>query len=108
MNTYLALQSYVDAQIGTVLSALAAQPSVQANTVVLFTSDHGEYGGSHGMRGKGASAYEEAIRVPLYVRDFRGLATAAPGVGRTQLTSSVDVVPLLLTLATGSSALAPS
>jgi arylsulfatase A-like enzyme len=104
MNTYLMLQSHVDAQIGAVLAALAAQPAVQANTVVLFTSDHGEYGGSHGMRGKGASAYEEAIRVPLYVRDFRGLACAAPGVGRTQLTSSVDVVALLLTLATGSSA----
>jgi arylsulfatase A-like enzyme len=104
MNTYLMLQSSLDAQIGTVLSALAAQPSVQANTVVLFTSDHGEYGGSHGMRGKGASAYEEAIRVPLYVRDFRGIATAAPALGRTQLTSSVDVVPLLLTLARGSSA----
>ncbi len=104
MNTYLLLQSYLDASIGSVLSALAAQPSVLANTVVLFTSDHGEYGGSHGMRGKGASAYEEAIRVPLYVRDFRGLACAAPAVPRTQLTSSVDVVPLLLTLATGSSA----
>jgi arylsulfatase A-like enzyme len=104
MDTYLMLQSYVDAQIGTVLDALAAQPAVQANTVVLFTSDHGEYGGSHGMRGKGASAYEEAIRVPLYVRDFRGVATTAPAIGRTQLTSSVDVVALLLTLATGSSA----
>jgi arylsulfatase A-like enzyme len=104
MDTYLMLQSYVDAQVGAVLAALAAQPAVHANTVVLFTSDHGEYGGSHGLRGKGASAYEEAVRVPLYVRDFRGLATAAPAVGRTQLTSSVDVATLLLTLATGSSA----
>jgi arylsulfatase A-like enzyme len=104
MDTYLMLQSYVDTHIGEVLAALASQPAVQANTVVLFTSDHGEYGGSHGMRGKGASAYEEAIRVPLYVRDFRGLACAAPARGRTQLTSSVDVVPLLLTLATGSRA----
>jgi arylsulfatase A-like enzyme len=104
MDTYLMLQSYVDAQIGGVLAALASQPAVQANTVVLFTSDHGEYGGSHGMRGKGASAYEEAIRVPLYVRDFRGLLAAAPAVGRTQLTSSVDVIALLLTLATGSRA----
>jgi arylsulfatase A-like enzyme len=102
MDTYLMLQSYVDAQIGAVLAALAAQPAVHANTVVIFTSDHGEYGGSHGMRGKGASAYEEAIRVPLYVRDFRGLVTAAPARGRTQLTSSVDIVALLLTLATGS------
>ena len=42
---------------------------MSGNTVILFTSDHGEYGGSHGMRGKGASAYEEAIHVPLYVSD---------------------------------------
>jgi arylsulfatase A-like enzyme len=104
MDTYLMLQSYVDANVGTVLSALASQPAVQANTIVLFTSDHGEYGGSHGMRGKGASAYEEAIRVPLYVRDFRGRAAAAPAIPRTQLTSSVDIVGLLLTLATGSGA----
>jgi arylsulfatase A-like enzyme len=107
MDTYLLLQSYVDAQIRVVLDALATQPAVQANTVVLFTSDHGEYGGSHGMRGKGASAYEEAIRVPLTVRDLRprGRAlTAASNVPRTQLTSSVDVVGLLLTLASGSGA----
>jgi arylsulfatase A-like enzyme len=90
-----------------VLATLASQPAVRANTVVLFTSDHGEYGGSHGMRGKGASAYEEAIRVPLSVRDFRPAhtaVTAAPAVPRSQLTSSVDVVGLMLSLATGSNA----
>jgi arylsulfatase A-like enzyme len=90
-----------------VLRTLLTQPEVRANTVVVFTSDHGEYGGSHGLRGKGASAYEEAIRVPLSVRDFRPAAsavTAATGVPRTQLTSSVDVVGLLLTLGTGSNA----
>ena len=105
MDTYLMLQSYVDRQIGGVLQTLASQPAVRANTVVLFTSDHGEYGGSHGMRGKGASAYEEAIRVPLSVRDLRPAqvaATAASGISRAQLTSSVDVVGLLLSLATGS------
>ena len=104
MNTYLLLQTYVDRQIGRVLAKLAARPAVSANTVIVFTSDHGEYGGAHGMRGKGASAYEEAINVPLYVSDRRGVATAAPGVPRTQLTSSVDVVGLLLSLATGSNA----
>jgi arylsulfatase A-like enzyme len=107
MDTYLMLQSYVDQQIGSVLRTLASQPAVRANTVVLFTSDHGEYGGSHGMRGKGASAYEEAIRVPLSVRDFRPVraaATAATAVPRSQLSSSVDVVGLLLTIATGSNA----
>jgi arylsulfatase A-like enzyme len=104
MNTYLLLQSYVDAQIGTVLATLASKAQVQANTIVVFTSDHGEYGGSHGMRGKGASAYEEAIRVPLYVYDPRGIATAAVGTPRNQLTSSVDVIGLLLSLASGANA----
>ncbi|HUN79248.1 MAG TPA: sulfatase-like hydrolase/transferase [Solirubrobacteraceae bacterium] len=107
MDTYLMLQGYVDQQIRAVLRTLLTQPEGRANTVVVFTSDHGEYGGSHGMRGKGASAYEEAIRVPLSVRDLRpaGRAiTAATGVPRTQLTSSVDVVGLLLTLGTGSNA----
>jgi arylsulfatase A-like enzyme len=104
MNTYLLLQTYVDRQIGRVLAKLAARPEVSANTVIVFTSDHGEYGGSHGMRGKGASAYEEAIHIPLYVSDRRGVATAATDVPRTQLTSSVDIVGLLLSLATGSNA----
>jgi len=104
MNTYLLLQSYVDRQVGRVLAKLASRPRVSGNTVILFTSDHGEYGGSHGMRGKGASAYEEAIHVPLYVSDRRGVATAATDVPRGQLTSSVDIVALLLSLATGSDA----
>ncbi|HEY2537133.1 MAG TPA: sulfatase-like hydrolase/transferase [Solirubrobacteraceae bacterium] len=101
-NLYAKLQLEVDQHIGRVLDALASRPRVAANTVVVFTSDHGEYGGSHGLRGKGASAYEEAIRVPLLVRDPRGVLTSAPEIPRTQLTSSVDVAPLLLTIASGS------
>jgi arylsulfatase A-like enzyme len=104
MNTYLLVQSYVDHQVGRVLATLATHPRVRENTIVLFTSDHGEYGGSHGMRGKGASAYEEAIRVPLYVHDPRGVSTAATSTPRYQLTSSVDFSALLLTLAAGSGA----
>jgi arylsulfatase A-like enzyme len=102
MDTYLLLQSYVDVQIGRVLATLASNPTAAANTVIVFTSDHGEYCGSHGMRGKGASAYEEALRVPLYVYDPRGVITAAAQVPRTQLTSSADVVPLMLTIGWGS------
>jgi arylsulfatase A-like enzyme len=103
MNTYLLLQSYVDVQIGGVLAALQSRPQVAANTIVIFTSDHGEYAGSHGLRGKGASAYEEAIRVPLAVYDPRGVLTNAPEQPRSQLTSSADVAALMLTIAAGSS-----
>ncbi|HUB74169.1 MAG TPA: sulfatase-like hydrolase/transferase [Solirubrobacteraceae bacterium] len=102
MDTYLLLQGYVDVQIGRVMEALASRPEVAANTIVIFTSDHGEYGGSHGLRGKGASAYEEALRVPLEVYDPRGLLGAAPQLPRSQLTSSADVVALMLTIASGS------
>jgi arylsulfatase A-like enzyme len=104
LDLYIKLQRVVDHQIGQVLHTLHSRPEVAANTVIVFTSDHGEYGASHGLRGKGASAYEEAIRVPLIVKDPRGILTAAPGQVRTQLTSSVDVAPLLLTIASGSSA----
>jgi arylsulfatase A-like enzyme len=104
LDLYLQLLAEVDNHIGAVLNTLASRPDVAANTVILFTSDHGEYGASHGMRGKGGGAYEEAIRVPLIVNDLRGQITAAPETERTGLTSSVDVAPLLLDIATGSPA----
>ncbi|HSZ14083.1 MAG TPA: sulfatase-like hydrolase/transferase [Solirubrobacteraceae bacterium] len=102
LDLYLKIQMAVDHHIGRVLRTLESRPEVAANTVIVFTSDHGEYGASHGLRGKGASAYEECIRVPLIVKDPRGLLTAAPETPRTQLTSSVDLAPLLLTIGTGS------
>ena len=102
LDLYMKLQNEVDMHIGRVLSALASRPAIAANTVVVFTSDHGEYGASHGLRGKGAGAYEEAIRVPLLVKDPRGKLTDAISQPRTQLSSSVDVAPMLLTIAGGS------
>jgi arylsulfatase A-like enzyme len=104
MDLYLKLLGHVDRQIGAVIAALQSRPQVAANTVVVFTSDHGEYGASHGLRGKGAGVYEEAIKVPLIVKDLRGQLNAAPAIARTGLTSSVDVASLLLTIATGSNA----
>ena len=102
LDLYIKLQVEVDAQVGRVLDALESRPRVARDTVVVFTSDHGEYLGSHGLRGKGAGAYDEAIRVPLIVKDPRGVLTSDPETARTQLTSSVDVAPLLLRIATGS------
>jgi arylsulfatase A-like enzyme len=103
LDLYAKLQREVDRHVGSVLRQLYSRPEIAANTVVIFSSDHGEYGASHGLRGKGAGVYEEAIRVPLIVKDPRGRLTQAPEQPRTQLTSSVDVAPLLLTIATGSS-----
>jgi arylsulfatase A-like enzyme len=102
LDLYAKLQHEVDRHVGSVLQALQSHPEVAENTIVVFTSDHGEYGGAHGLRGKGAAAYEEGIRVPLIVKDPRAELTAAHGRLRNQLTSSVDIAPLLLSIASGS------
>jgi hypothetical protein len=101
LDLYYLLHEYLDQAIGSVLDALEAQPEVAENTIILFTADHGDYCGSHGMRGKGAAVYEEGIRVPLWIKDPTGQFAAQAEQDRTQITSAVDIVPLLLTFATG-------
>jgi hypothetical protein len=101
LDLYAKLQRSVDRHVGNVLQTLESQPEIAANTVIVFTSDHGEYGASHGLRGKGAAAYEEATRVPLFVKDPRGVLTRSPRTLRTQLSSSVDLAPMLLTIGAG-------
>ncbi|HTR72589.1 MAG TPA: sulfatase-like hydrolase/transferase [Solirubrobacteraceae bacterium] len=102
LDLYVKLQNEVDRHVGRILEALKSRSKIAENTVVIVTSDHGEYCGSHGLRGKGAGAYDEAIRVPLLVSDPRGQLTSEPDVQREQLSSSVDLAPLLLTIASGS------
>ena len=101
LDTYVLCQHLVDTQIGRVLLALEQSPFAQ-NTMVIFTSDHGDYAGAHGLRCKQYGFYEESILVPLIVKDPTGTWSAGEHLSRGQLSSHVDLVPLLLTLATGS------
>jgi arylsulfatase A-like enzyme len=92
-RNYAGLCSQVDQAVGRILWMLEATGQAD-NTVVVFTSDHGEMMGSHGLIGKGV-LYEEACRVPLLVRaPFRrhGLVPITPPV------SHIDLVPTLLEL----------
>jgi hypothetical protein len=91
----------VDIQIGDVLNALRSRPEISENTIVIFTSDHGDHGGSHGLHEKALTVYEESIHLPLLVYDPTGRRTRAERTLRLQLTSTVDLSPLFLTLATG-------
>jgi arylsulfatase A-like enzyme len=62
---YYGLVSMVDDALGRVLKAL--EDSGQAdNTIVVYTSDHGDMLGDHGMMGK-LVLYEESVRVPLMI-----------------------------------------
>lgn len=92
------LQSYylnciedMDTQLGTVLDALEASGQAE-NTVIVYTSDHGEMGGAHGLREKGPMIYRENLRVPLIICD----PDVAGGRETDSLASSVDIVPTLL------------
>ena len=97
LDMYTLVQQMVDQAIGDVIAAIPK--SVLANTVIVFASDHGEYAGAHGLlSGKLGTAYEEAINVPLIVTDPSGRFTKNVHEPRTQLASSVDLVPLLVTL----------
>ena len=80
------------------LSALLAELDhlrLADRTAVMFTSDHGELAGSHGLHGKGPFAYEEGIHLPLLLThpDVRG------GQECRALTGHIDLVPTLLAMA---------
>ncbi|MFH0729061.1 MAG: sulfatase-like hydrolase/transferase [Pseudomonadota bacterium] len=93
---YYQLQRTVDEQIGRVLDTLKAS-GAHENTIVIFTTDHGDMGGAHGgMHQKWHNAYEETVHIPFVVsspliqggRFERGIPT-----------SHADLLPTLLGLA---------
>ncbi len=66
MQAYYAMIEVIDANMGRLSAALDRQ-GLGENTVVIFLSDHGELGGSHGLLGK-AEPWEESIGIPLIVQ----------------------------------------
>ena len=67
------------------------------DTIIVYTADHGELGGAHGISGKGATAYREQNHVPFIVAH-----PAFPGNRRCKaVTSHVDLAPTLVGLAGG-------
>ena len=93
---YWALVTLVDRRIGTILSALEAS-TLRENTVVLYTSDHGDMAGHHGMWQKHCF-YEPSVRVPLILRLPPALHRSLPSRVAENV-SLVDVLPTLLELA---------
>lgn len=91
---YYANCNFVDEQVGRILQALEETGQLD-DTVILYTADHGDLLGDHGLFFKGAPAYEAVYNVPLIV--------AGPGVtdpGRTSeaLVSLVDLAPTIASL----------
>ena len=63
---YYGLTDWVDKEIGKVLAALRLHPEVAENTIIIYSSDHGENMGEHGMWWKNCM-FEQSTRVPLII-----------------------------------------
>ena len=91
---YFANVTVVDNQIGKIFNSLEKSGQAE-NTIIVFTSEHGEMAGDHGMLEK-RSLYEEASNVPLLIYvpwlNYDGQQRIDGSVGQ------VDLVPTLLDL----------
>ncbi len=93
IRLYNAMVTQIDANVGRLLDKLD-ELGIADNTIVFFTSDHGDMQGSHGFINK-VQPYEESAGIPLIV-----YCPGAPGGRRTDaLVSGVDFMPTCLELA---------
>jgi hypothetical protein len=93
-NYYINCIRSVDLQLAAIFTELE-NLGLADNTIVVFTTDHGEAAGAHGLRGKGPFAYEETMHLPMYVvhPDVKG------GQDCKALTGHIDFAPTLMSLA---------
>jgi arylsulfatase A-like enzyme len=89
---YWAMVDNIDAQVGRLLDSLEETDQLE-NTIIIFTSDHGELLGDHGIYLKGPHFYECSIHVPLIIswpKKIQG------GTKNNQLVELVDIAPTIL------------
>ena len=92
---YYGMCSYLDDQAGRLLHRLR-ELGLEDDTIVVYTSDHGDYAGEHAMFGKSTSLYDCLVRVPLIIAGPPDLVPQGKRLGG--FVESVDLVPTLLEL----------
>ena len=96
MAVYWGYVTWLDELVGRVLGRLESL-GLAEDTIVIFTTDHGEMMGSHGLFQK-SCMYEESLRVPFLVRAPRLLPADSGGRRIDAPVSHVDLAPTLLSL----------
>ncbi len=94
-RAYWGSVTFIDKNIGLILDKLD-EIGMAENTIVVFTSDHGEYMGAHGMIAKGGFLWEEYINTPLIIRSPQA---SRKGFVSNAIFSFIDFVPTLLDMA---------
>jgi arylsulfatase A-like enzyme len=92
--TYMGLIAQVDHHLGRLQDALEAQGRME-DTLIVFTSDHGEFSGDRGL-GEKELFHDEILRVPFIVCDPDPRAGATRGSVDARFVEGVDVVPTIL------------
>jgi arylsulfatase A-like enzyme len=82
----------VDDAVGDILATLD-RLNLSDNTIVIFTADHGDFMGDHGIMLKYLLHYQGLIRVPCIVADP---AASEAGTVRTDLAGTIDIAPTIL------------
>ena len=92
LRIYYAQVKMVDDEVGKILDTLREE-SLERDTIVLFTADHGDMMGRHGMFWKSTSNfYDELVRVPFIIRFPAGVKSCTTEAAA----SLVDIMPTLL------------
>ena len=97
VGAYYALVTEVDHCIGEILQVLE-EAGIADETIVIYTSDHGDFVGNHGMVEKsalGQNVYEDILNIPLIIR-YPG--NKQKGKRIAELVSLLDVYPTLIEL----------
>lgn len=89
---YCRLTERVDAQIGRLLDALKKN-GLEQNTLVIFTSDHGDMDGSHRLASKNVF-YENSVGVP-FIMQYKGVIPAGVVDNKSLISNGLDVLPTL-------------
>jgi arylsulfatase A-like enzyme len=93
MAGYFGLCETLDHEMDRLLKAVA-DLGLAENTLIVFTADHGDMHGSHGLYRKG-KPQEESLHIPLFMR-LPG--RIKPGQTPTTLASSIDLMPTLMSI----------
>ena len=89
---YCRLTERVDAQIGRLLDALKKN-GLEKNTLVIFTSDHGDMDGSHRLASKNVF-YENSVGVP-FIMQYKGVIPPGQVDEKSLVSNGLDVLPTL-------------
>jgi arylsulfatase A-like enzyme len=101
MPGYMGLIKQIDDQLG-VLFGYMRDHGLMENTMIVFTSDHGDYLGDHWM-GEKDLFHEPVVKLPLIIYDPDERADTTRGTRSQALVESVDIVPTLLEVYGGTS-----